>query len=61
MISISNERTSTQREFDLKSQLPLYCIHFEIAQFKSLNTSKDCSLWLGTRCDLEQKIVRFVN
>ena len=44
-------RTSAQRDFDLKSQvwfqtkiarpevqLPLYCIHFEIAQFNSLNT-----------------------
>ena len=44
-------RTSGQREFDLKSQvwfqtniarpevqLPLYYIHFEIAQFNSLNT-----------------------
>jgi len=44
--------TSAQREFDLKSQvwfqtkiagpkvqLPLYYIHFEIAQFNSLNTN----------------------
>jgi len=45
-------QTSAQREFDLKSQvwfqtkiarpevqLPLYYIHFEIAQFNSLNTN----------------------